>query len=71
MPKWTCSKKPELVPIPIDPKRYEQILAEIAELLYEYWANSIPPLPRSIHCSPKKVRTPTAADVCGREDGKS
>lgn len=40
MKKWTCSESPELIPIPVESKRYNQILAEIAELLYDHWASS-------------------------------
>jgi len=43
MKKWTCSESPELIAVPIESKRFKQILAEIAELLYDHWASSPQP----------------------------
>ena len=34
MSKWALSSGPELVPVPIDPKLFKQLLAEIADILY-------------------------------------
>lgn len=30
-------QEPELAPVPIDPKQYQQLIADIGELLYEYF----------------------------------
>ncbi len=35
---WTPTALPKRMPIPIDPKKYHDRLAEIAELLYEYFS---------------------------------
>lgn len=35
MKKWILEKGPELIPVPIDPRHYKQLLAEIAELLLD------------------------------------
>ncbi|MBX9769159.1 MAG: hypothetical protein K2X47_17925 [Bdellovibrionales bacterium] len=43
MSRWQCSQKPELVPVPLTQSRYNQILAEVAELLYAGWASSLCP----------------------------
>ncbi len=40
MKKWEHSGKAELIPVYIDSKRYQTILADITELLYEYWSAS-------------------------------
>jgi hypothetical protein len=34
MSQWVQSPSPDLIPVPIDPKHFEQLLAELAELLY-------------------------------------
>lgn len=36
MTKWAFEGGAEIVSVPIDPKRYKEILAEIAELLYSF-----------------------------------
>jgi hypothetical protein len=38
MPRWVLENGPTLVPQPIDPKRYKQIIAEVGELLYDYFS---------------------------------
>ncbi len=37
MPKWTLEGEPEMVPCPVDPNHYQQIIAEVSELLYDYF----------------------------------
>jgi hypothetical protein len=44
MNKWVMKKKPELVPVPIDPTIYQQKILEIANALYKTVTAS------SIHC---------------------
>ncbi len=45
MPKWEISQKPELIPVSLALHRYDPVLAEIAELLYDYWASSASSVP--------------------------
>ena len=40
MAKWALIAKPELVPVVISSRRYQQILAQVAEVLYEYERSS-------------------------------
>lgn len=35
MNTWVMNKKPELIPVPIDPKTYQKKIIEIAQRLYE------------------------------------
>ena len=35
MSKWALATGPELVPVPLDPRHFKQLLAEIAEILYD------------------------------------
>ena len=37
MEKWKMSKNPELVKVPIDIQKYKQNLAELAEILLQYF----------------------------------
>ncbi len=37
MAKWTLETRPELVPVPIDSRHLKQLVAEIGELLYDYF----------------------------------
>jgi len=48
MKKWTCSDGPELIPVPIDSRRYQSILADLAELIYDHFAS----LPAPSHLAP-------------------
>jgi len=59
---WNASLPPEKVVVPVESKRYEQILAEIAELLYNHWASS-PNLNPKATSRPDEFRTPPAAHV--------
>jgi|GEM_PF-1683054 len=38
--RWESKAQPELVDITVDGKRHKQMVAEIAEILYEYFASS-------------------------------
>ncbi len=40
MAKWTCTTEPELIPVLIDPKHHDQLLAEAAAILYNYFRSS-------------------------------
>ena len=38
MSKWKCSNEPDsiqMIPVPLEAKHYDQLLAEIAEILYQ------------------------------------
>lgn len=37
MAKWTLETRPELIPVAIDPRHFKQLVAEIGELLYDYF----------------------------------
>lgn len=37
MAKWILETRLELVPVPIDPRHFKQLVAEIGELLYDYF----------------------------------
>jgi hypothetical protein len=68
MSKWQCSQKPELVPVPLTQGRYDQILAEVAELLYTGWASSVCSPQTSLACStgPQSSRTQRRARAAER-----
>ena len=36
MAKWTLENEPELVPVEVDPSHYQSMLAELAEILYQF-----------------------------------
>jgi len=42
MGKWAMKTAPKWIPVPIDPKLYEQNIAEIAELLLEWFCQLDP-----------------------------
>lgn len=35
MSKWALQTTPELVAVPIDPRHFKQLVAEVAEILYD------------------------------------
>lgn len=37
MPKWELRRDPELMPEPLTEERYNQLVAEIGELMYDYF----------------------------------
>ena len=41
MPTWVMKKRPELIPVVIDPKIYNQKILEIAEALYKYLSGQL------------------------------
>lgn len=34
-PKWECTEPPELIPVPIDQRHFQQLVREVAEILYD------------------------------------
>ncbi|MBS1960873.1 MAG: hypothetical protein JST04_01550 [Bdellovibrionales bacterium] len=34
MAKWRLNQAPDLIPVPVDPNEYDQVLAGISEILY-------------------------------------
>jgi hypothetical protein len=38
--RWEMMQEPELVPASADPRIYKQLIAEIAEILYNHFASS-------------------------------
>ena len=42
MSKWVLEQDPEMVPVPLDPKTYNQHLVEIAKVLYQYFCQLDP-----------------------------
>jgi hypothetical protein len=36
MSKWTMEHAPEKVAVPIEPQHYQQLVAELAEILYSF-----------------------------------
>ena len=42
MGKWVMKAAPKWIPVPIDPKLYEQNIAEIAELLLQWFCQLDP-----------------------------
>ena len=63
MNKWVLKTKPELVPVPIDPRIYQQKILEIAERLYETLTRQLDPVPCPI---PSKPVLPTSRAEQGR-----
>ena len=47
MKSWELTQRPELMPVPVDTKKYTQNLAELAELLYYYFCSCQSHLNRS------------------------
>ena len=56
MAKWAVETGPELIPVSIDPRRYQALIAELAEILY------------SLACQLKTVSS-TDKDSSKHDDG--
>ena len=58
MGKWVLEKEPEMVPFPIDPKQFQQNIAEIAEILYHYFCQ-LDPKPILAKAIRPEIQSPT------------
>lgn len=59
MAKWASEQEPELVPVPLDPIHFQQILAEIAEVLLNSY--------RQLHKSHPAQSIEPVLLPCGRQ----
>jgi hypothetical protein len=61
MSKWVLDEEPEMVPVPIDSKTYQEHLAQIAKILYKQFCQLDPrfqpiAIPLSRHSVPQGNR---------------